>query len=94
MRKNVSVHYIGGTTDGNIFDDSYTRGQPITFPLGTGQVIPGWDEGIDLLKTGAKATLIIPSDLAYGPMGSPPNIGPNATLLFHVSLEDVTDAAE
>ncbi|RME97295.1 MAG: hypothetical protein D6772_10605 [Bacteroidetes bacterium] len=89
--KNVSVNYLGMTPDGNIFDESYTRGQPISFTLGTGRVIPGWDEGIDLLKVGEKATLIIPGNLAYGPMGSPPNIGPNETLFFYVSLEDVQE---
>lgn len=87
---NVSVNYLGVTPDGNIFDESFTRGMPISFELGTGRVIPGWDEGIGLLKVGDKATLIIPGELAYGPMGSPPNIGPNETLLFYVSLEDVS----
>lgn len=86
---NVSVNYLGMTNDGNIFDESYTRGRPIDFTIGQGQVIRGWDEGIALLKPGSKATLIIPAELAYGEMGSPPNIGPNEELLFFVSLEDV-----
>ena len=62
----VSVHYKGQLTDGTVFDSSYKRNQPIDFTLGVGQVIPGWDEGIGLLKVGDKARFVIPSDLAYG----------------------------
>ena len=64
--KTVSVHYEGKLIDGTKFDSSYDRGKPIDFPLGQGRVIPGWEEGIALLKVGGKATLIIPPNLAYG----------------------------
>ncbi len=88
--KNVSVHYYGALAeDGSKFDTSYERGQPITFPLGQGQVIPGWDEGIALLKEGAKATLLIPSDLGYGAQGAPPRIPGGAELAFYVELVEV-----
>lgn len=80
----VSVHYYGMLTDGTRFDDSFSRGKPIEFPLGVGQVIPGWDEGIGLLKEGAKATLFIPSELGYGEAGSPPVIPADAELVFYV----------
>lgn len=82
----VSVHYTGYLADGTIFDSSIERGQPIVFPVGTGRVIPGWDEGIMLLNTGAKARFIIPSDLAYGANGAGGIIPPNATLIFDVEL--------
>lgn len=82
----VSVHYVGKLADGTEFDNSYTRGQPYTFPLGQGQVIPGWDEGIALLTVGSKATLIIPPDLAYGSQGAGGVIPPDATLTFEVEL--------
>ena len=64
--KTVSVHYKGQLLDGTVFDSSYKRQQPIDFVLGQGQVIPGWDEGVSLLKVGDKARFVIPSDLAYG----------------------------
>ena len=82
----VSVHYKGQLLDGTVFDSSYKRNQPIDFPLGVGQVIPGWDEGIQLLKVGDKARLVIPSDLAYGSAGAGGVIPPNATLIFDVEL--------
>lgn len=82
----VSVHYAGYLTNGNKFDASYDRGQPIDFPLGAGRVIPGWDEGIALLNPGSKATLIIPHTLAYGPNGAGGVIPPYATLIFDVEL--------
>lgn len=84
----VSVHYKGELLDGTVFDSSYKRNSPIEFSLGVGQVIPGWDEGIALLNKGAKATLIIPSDLAYGAVGAGGVIPPNATLKFTVELVD------
>lgn len=86
--KTVSVHYSGYLEDGSMFDSSVERGQPISFPLGTGRVIKGWDEGIALLKVGEKAQLIIPSDLAYGDNGAGP-IPPKATLIFDVELVSV-----
>lgn len=82
----VSVHYKGQLTDGTVFDSSYKRNQPIDFALGVGQVIPGWDEGISLLKIGDKARFVIPSDLAYGSAGAGGVIPPNATLVFDVEL--------
>lgn len=84
--RNVSVHYTGMLTDGTIFDSSYGRNKPITFPLGAGRVIKGWDEGIALLTEGAKAKLIIPYFLAYGEQGRPPVIPAKATLIFEVEL--------
>lgn len=85
----VSVHYEGSLTDGQIFDSSFRRNQPIDFQLGIGQVIPGWDEGIGLLKVGEKARFIIPSHLAYGSAGAGGVIPPNATLIFDVELMEV-----
>ena len=86
--KTVSVHYKGQLSDGTVFDSSYKRNQPIDFALGVGQVIPGWDEGIQLLKVGDKARFVIPSDLAYGSAGAGGVIPPDATLIFDVELMD------
>ncbi len=85
----VSVHYKGQLTDGTVFDSSYKRNQPIDFQLGVGQVISGWDEGIQLLKVGDKARFVIPSDLAYGSAGAGGVIPPDANLIFDVELMDV-----
>ncbi|MFC2128132.1 peptidylprolyl isomerase [Bacteroidota bacterium] len=82
----VSVHYKGQLLDGTVFDSSYKRKQPIDFNVGVGQVIKGWDEGIQLLKVGDKARLVIPSNLAYGSAGAGGVIPPNATLIFDVEL--------
>lgn len=82
----VSVHYTGKLIDGTVFDSSYQRNQPIQFPLGVGQVIKGWDEGIALLTPGAKARFVIPSHLAYGSAGAGGVIPPDATLVFDVEL--------
>lgn len=84
--KTVSVHYKGQLLDGTVFDSSYKRQQPIDFVLGQGQVIPGWDEGVLLLKVGDKARFVIPSDLAYGSRGAGGVIPPDAALLFDVEL--------
>jgi len=84
----VSVHYEGALLNGQVFDSSYKRKEPIDFQLGIGQVIPGWDEGIALLKVGDKARFVIPSNLAYGSAGAGGVIPPNATLLFDVELMD------
>lgn len=85
----VSVHYEGSLLNGQVFDSSYQRNQPIDFQLGVGQVIPGWDEGIGLLQVGDKARFVIPSNLGYGSAGAGGVIPPNATLIFDVELVDV-----
>ena len=85
----VAVHYKGMFADGGVFDSSYKRGNPIEFPLGMGQVIQGWDEGIMLLNKGDKARFVIPSHLAYGEAGAGGVIPPNATLVFDVELMDI-----
>ncbi|MFT4851282.1 MAG: peptidyl-prolyl cis-trans isomerase A (cyclophilin A) [Sediminicola sp.] len=85
----VAVHYKGMLPDGSEFDNSYKRGNPIEFPIGTGQVIQGWDEGILLLNKGDKARFVIPAHLAYGEAGAGGVIPPNATLIFDVELMDI-----
>lgn len=80
----VEVHYTGKLIDGTVFDSSVDRGVPATF--GVTQVIPGWVEALQLMKEGAKWRLFIPSQLAYGPQGAGPTIGPNSTLIFDVEL--------
>ncbi|MFC7051988.1 FKBP-type peptidyl-prolyl cis-trans isomerase [Hansschlegelia quercus] len=89
----VVVHYTGwldqGGKKGTKFDSSVDRGQPFTFRLGVGNVIAGWDEGVQGMKVGGKRTLIIPSDLGYGDQGAGGVIPPNATLIFDVELIDV-----
>jgi cyclophilin family peptidyl-prolyl cis-trans isomerase len=85
----VAVHYKGMFSDGGVFDSSYERGDPIEFPIGMGNVIAGWDEGILLLNKGDKARFVIPSDLGYGSQGAGGVIPPNATLIFDVELVDI-----
>jgi FKBP-type peptidyl-prolyl cis-trans isomerase len=87
--KTVAVHYTGKLQNGQVFDSSISRGEPIEFPLGKGKVIKGWDEGIALMKVGGKAQLIIPPDLGYGERGAGGVIPPNATLVFDVELVSV-----
>jgi peptidyl-prolyl cis-trans isomerase A (cyclophilin A) len=87
--KTVSVHYTGQLEDGKVFDSSIPRKKPIEFPLGQGNVIEGWDEGIALLQVGDKARFVIPSHLGYGSRGAGGAIPPNATLIFDVELMDV-----
>lgn len=84
----VSVHYKGQILDGLPFDNSYERGQPITFKLGSGQVIEGWDQGIKGMCIGEKRKLTIPYELAYGEEGIGP-IPPKSTLIFFTELVDI-----
>jgi len=85
----VKVNYTGKLLDGTVFDSSVNRGQPIEFTIGQGQVIPGWDEGIAMMRKGEKAVLVIPSSLAYG--AGRGKIPPYATLVFDVELVDISD---
>ncbi len=87
----VSVHYTGKLLDGTKFDSSYDREQPIQFPLGVGQVIPGWDEGIGLMSKGEKGVLYIPYYLAYGDRGAGQLIKAYDNLMFEVELVDFED---
>lgn len=81
----VTAHYIGALAkDGTIFDTSFDRGQPATFPLSG--VIKGWQEGVPGMKVGGKRRLLIPASLGYGAQGSPPKIGPNEPLVFDIEL--------
>ncbi len=89
----VTVQYVGvNYDDGKQFDASWDNGQPFPFQLGSGSVIPGWDQGVVGMKVGGRRELIIPPDLAYGAQGSPPAIKPNSTLAFVVDLLDVQPA--
>ncbi|WP_229725224.1 FKBP-type peptidyl-prolyl cis-trans isomerase [Hymenobacter baengnokdamensis] len=89
----VTVQYRGLLLDGKEFDASAKHGgQPFSFPLGRGQVIPGWDAALAQLNKGSKATILIPSSLAYGKQGSPPAIPANSPLRFDIELTDVKDA--
>lgn len=83
----VKVHYRGTLIDGTEFDSSYARGEPVSFPLNG--VIPGWTEGVQLMKQGGKGRLVIPADLAYGPGGMGNAIGPNETLVFEIELLEI-----
>ena len=85
----VEVHYRGMLENGKQFDASYDRGKPFTFPLGRGQVIKGWDEGVQGMKVGGKRKLVIPPELGYGSRGAGGVIPPNATLIFEVELLDI-----
>ena len=82
----VSVHYTGWLQNGTKFDSSKDRGEPLVFSLGRGQVIRGWDEGVNGMKVGGKRKLTIPPDLGYGARGAGGVIPPNAALLFEVEL--------
>lgn len=86
----VSVQYVGvNYKSGEEFDASWDRGEPFTFSLGAGQVIPGWDQGVEGMKVGGRRELVIPPSLGYGSAGAPPAIPPNETLVFVVDLEAV-----
>lgn len=86
----VTVNYKGTLIDGTEFDSSYARGEPATFPLN--RVIKGWTEGVQLMSVGSKYRFYVPSDLAYGPRGAGPKIGPNATLIFEVELLSIGES--
>jgi peptidylprolyl isomerase len=79
-------------SDGGTFDSSWSRGQPFTFALGVGQVISGWDIGIEGMRVGGRRVLVIPPGFAYGDRGAGNVIGPGETLVFVVDLVDVADA--
>jgi FKBP-type peptidyl-prolyl cis-trans isomerase FkpA len=85
----VSVHYTGYLLDGTKFDSSVDRGVPFEFVIGQKQVIEGWDDGVVGMRKGGKRKLKIPPHLAYGLTGSPPKIGPDATLLFDIEMLDI-----
>ncbi len=89
----LAVHYTGWLSDGTKFDSSLDRGTPFEFPLGAGQVIPGWDEGVTTMKVGGKRRLIIPPELAYGEQGRP-SIPPNSELTFDIELLEIKEAPE
>jgi peptidylprolyl isomerase len=82
----VSVHYVGTLLNGTKFDSSRDRGQPFEFPLGEGQVIAGWDEGVKTMRVGGLRRLIIPAKLGYGDQGAGDKIPPGATLVFEIEL--------
>lgn len=83
----VTVHYVGvDFATGEQFDASWDRGEPFEFQLGSGEVIPGWDQGVEGMKVGGRRRLVIPPQLAYGAQGQPPAIQPNATLVFVIDL--------
>jgi FKBP-type peptidyl-prolyl cis-trans isomerase FkpA len=83
------VDYVGKLADGSVFDASARHGQSFSFPLGAGQVIKGWDEGVNGMKIGETRVLTIPPELGYGAAGYPPVIPQNATLTFEVTLRDI-----
>jgi peptidylprolyl isomerase len=86
----VTVQYVGvDYKDGKEFDSSWSRNEPFSFTLGAGEVIPGWDQGVEGMKVGGRRELIIPPELAYGEAGAPPAIGPNETLVFVIDLLEV-----
>jgi len=89
LNDKVTVHYKGTTIDGVEFDSSYSRGEPISFPLAG--VIPGWQEGVQLMNVGSKYRLVLPSELAYGERGAGAKIGPNSVLVFEVELIAIVD---
>lgn len=88
----VKVHYTGRLLDGTVFDSSVERGEPVEFPLN--QVIRGWTEGLQLMKVGGKATLLLPSSIGYGPNGAGDRIPPYSPLLFEVELLEIMPSPE
>ncbi len=87
--KSISVNYTGTLTNGVVFDSSFQRNEPFTLTLGAGQVIPGWEQGLQGMKVGGTRVLTIPAELGYGAQGAGSVIPPNATLIFQVQLLDV-----
>jgi peptidylprolyl isomerase len=86
----VTVQYVGvDYKNGKEFDSSWSRSEPFSFTLGAGEVIPGWDQGVEGMKVGGRRELIIPPSLAYGEAGAPPAIAPNETLVFVIDLLEV-----
>ncbi len=86
----VTVQYVGvNYKTGKEFDSSWSRSEPFSFTLGAGEVIPGWDQGVEGMKVGARRELIIPPELGYGTAGAPPAIPANETLIFVVDLEAI-----
>jgi FKBP-type peptidyl-prolyl cis-trans isomerase len=86
----VTVQYVGvGYDSEEEFDSSWSRNEPFTFTLGAGEVIKGWDQGVEGMKVGGRRELLLPPELAYGSAGSPPSIGPNETLIFTIDLLSV-----
>ena len=86
--------YVGRFLNGARFDSSADHSRPFSFQIGKGQLIKGWEEGLLTMKVGGKRKLIIPSSLAYGPMGLPPIIPPDTTLIFEVELLGIIDSAQ
>ncbi len=87
----VEVNYLGKAhSTGEVFDSSFESGQTVSFPVGAGQLIQGWDQGLVGMKEGGRRQLLIPGDLAYGPTGNPPDIGPDDTLVFVIDLISVS----
>lgn len=91
LNDTVTVDYEGKLVDGTVFDSSYKRGQPATFPVNG--VIAGWTEALQLMPVGSTWELYIPAALAYGEQGAPPQIGPNQTLIFKVKLISIEKTA-
>jgi len=87
--KKVTVNYLGTLTNGTKFDSSYDRNEPFSFNLGAGEVIKGWDLGVNGMKVGGKRKLTIPSNLGYGAQGAGSLIPPNTTLIFEIELLEV-----
>lgn len=85
----LSAHYVGALENGTVFDNSYSRGQPIQFVLGSGQLIKGWELGLVGMKEGGKRRLVVPPELGYGRSGAGGVIPPNATLIFEIELVSV-----
>ncbi|KFM63793.1 Peptidyl-prolyl cis-trans isomerase FKBP2, partial [Stegodyphus mimosarum] len=90
----LHMHYKGTLEDGTEFDNSYKRGEPLSFTLGSGQVIRGWDQGLLKMCEGEKRKLVIPPDLGYGSAGVPPTIPGDATLVFEVELVKIERKSE